>query len=83
VTPTTVVPLLTGPVAALVVLIWVVWMLRQDIKDMRRALEAERRRADSAEEAARASLTVISALTGQSIPQPSRTYVVTGPGDGT
>jgi hypothetical protein len=83
VTPTTVVPLLTGPVAALVVLIWVVWMLRQDIKDMRRALEAERRRADSAEEAARASLTVISALTGQAISPPSRTYVVTGPGDGT
>ena len=77
------VTLLTGPVAALVVLIWVVWMLRSDIKDMRAALEAERRRADSAEEAARASLTVISALTGQAIQPPPRTYMVAGPGDGT
>ena len=63
-------PLLTGPVAALVVLVWVVWMLRKDIADMRDALAAERVRADSAEEAARTSLAVISALTGQPLPTP-------------
>lgn len=63
-------PLLTGPVAALVVLVWLVWMQRRDIADMRKALEAERVRADSAEEAARTSLAVISSLTGQALPVP-------------
>ena len=80
--PATIVPLLTGNVGALVILIWVVWMQRQDIRDMRTALDAERRRADSAEEAARASLTVISALTGQPVPQPSRAYMARSPGEG-
>jgi hypothetical protein len=82
-TTSSVLPWLTGPAAALVVLIWVVVMARQDIRDLRRALEAERRRADSAEEAARASLAVISALTGQPIPAPPRAYAVQGPVDDT
>jgi hypothetical protein len=71
-------PLLTGPVAALVVLVWLVWMQRRDITDLRRALEAERVRADSAEEAARTSLAVISSLTGRALPvappYPRRAY---------
>lgn len=46
-------PYLTGPVAALAVLLWVVIMLRKDNKDLRQALQDERKRADSAEEAAR------------------------------
>lgn len=46
-------PYLTGPVAALVVLAWVFVLQRKDMADLRKALEDERRRADSAEEAAR------------------------------
>lgn len=46
-------PYLTGPVAALIVLIWVFILQRQDMGDLRKALEDERKRADSAEEAAR------------------------------
>jgi hypothetical protein len=63
-------PLLTGPAAAVAVLVWLVWMQRRDLTDLRRALEAERVRADSAEEAARTSLAVISSLTGQALPVP-------------
>ena len=33
-------PYLTGPAAAVVVLVWVVWMQRQDIRDLRRINEA-------------------------------------------
>jgi hypothetical protein len=58
-------PYLTGPAAALVILVWVVIMLRQDIKDLRRVNEAANKRADSAEEAARSSLEMLRALTGQ------------------
>ena len=58
-------PYLTGPAAAVVVLVWVVWMQRQDIKDLRRTNEAASKRADSAEEAARSSLEMLRALTGQ------------------
>jgi len=58
-------PYLTGPAAAVVVLVWVVWMQRQDIKDLRRINEAASKRADSAEEAARSSLEMLRALTGQ------------------
>ena len=58
-------PYLTGPAAALVVLVWVVWMQRQDIKDLRRTVKAANKRADSAEEAARSSLDMLRALTGQ------------------
>jgi hypothetical protein len=46
-------PYLTGPVAALIVLAWVFILQRQDLADMKKALEDERKRADSAEEAAR------------------------------
>lgn len=65
-----VLPLLTGPVAALVVLVWWIVSLRKDVADLHREVTAERDRADSAEEAARTSLTVITALTGQ--PSPAR-----------
>ncbi len=63
--PQDILPLLTGPAAALAVLIWVVWMQRQDIKELRKALEAERRRADTGEEAARTTLAVLTHITGQ------------------
>ena len=58
-------PYLTNPAAAVVVLVWVVVMLRQDIKDLRHINEAANKRADSAEEAARSSLDMLRALTGQ------------------
>ena len=64
-TPTDILPLLTGPAAAVAVLVWVVWMQRQDIKEMRREREALLKRADSAEEAARTTLAVLSAATGR------------------
>lgn len=48
-----IIPYLTGPVAALLVLCCWVWTQRQDIADLREALKEERKRADSAEEAAR------------------------------
>jgi hypothetical protein len=60
--PSVLLPYLTGPVAALVVLIWVVWMQRKDITELRRALDAERSRADSAEEAARTTNQLLSGL---------------------
>ena len=52
--PTAILPYITGPAAALAVLIWVVWMQRKDIAELRKIIDAERRRADAAEEAARA-----------------------------
>jgi hypothetical protein len=61
----TVLPYLTGPAGALAVLIWVVWMQRKDIADLRRAAEAERSRADSAEEAARTSSELLRAILDQ------------------
>jgi hypothetical protein len=61
----TVLPYLTGPAGALAVLIWVVWMQRKDISDLRRAAEAERSRADSAEEAARTVRELLTAILGQ------------------
>lgn len=59
-------PYLTGPIGALVTLIWVVWMQRQDISELRRTVDAERRRADSAEEAARTSNNLIAGLLDRS-----------------
>ncbi|HEY7432001.1 MAG TPA: hypothetical protein VH641_14865 [Streptosporangiaceae bacterium] len=58
----TLLPLLTGPSAAAAVLVWVVWMQRKDIADLRKALDAERRRADTAEEAARTTNTLLASL---------------------
>ena len=55
-------PYLTGPAGAVAVLIWVVWMLRKDIAELRRIVEAERSRADSAEEAARTANALIAGL---------------------
>lgn len=60
--PTDVLPLLTGPAGALAVLIWVVWMQRRDLSEQRRTIEAERKRADAAEEAARTANTLIASL---------------------
>lgn len=59
-------PYLTGPAAALAILIWWVVLLRKDMADMRKALEDERKRADSAEEAARTMNALLSkALDGR------------------
>ena len=60
--PSAVLPYITGPAAALAVLIWVVWMQRKDIAELRKIIDAERRRADSAEEAARATHQLIAGL---------------------
>ena len=64
--PSTLFPYLTGSGGALCVLVWVVWMLRRDISDLRRTVEAERRRADSAEEAARTANQLIAGLLDRS-----------------
>jgi hypothetical protein len=63
--PAEILPYLTGPVGALAVLIWVVWMQRQDIRELRRALDAQTTRANSAEDAARTTLATINALAGR------------------
>ena len=55
-------PYLTGPIGALVVLIWWVWTLRKDVSELRRTIDAERRRADSAEEAARTANQLIAGV---------------------
>lgn len=57
-------PYLTGPVAALVVLIFWVILMRKDLADMRKAVEDERKRADSAEEAARTVNALLSKVLG-------------------
>lgn len=57
-----IVPLLTGPAAALVICVWVIWWLRQDLKELRRANKELVKRADSAEEAARTSNALIEKL---------------------
>jgi len=63
---TDVLPLITGPVGALAVLIWVVYMQRRDLSEQRRTIEAERRRADVAEEAARTANALIASLLDKS-----------------
>ena len=60
--PSTVIPYLTGPIGALAVLVWVVWMQRRDIAELRAVIDAERRRADAAEEAARTTNQLIAGL---------------------
>lgn len=55
-------PFLSGPAAAVVVLVWVVWMQRRDISELRKTNEADRRRADVAEEAARTTNSLLQAL---------------------
>lgn len=57
-----VLPYLTGPVGALVVLVWVVWMQRKDIAELRKTIDAERHRADAAEEAARTTNQLLTGL---------------------
>lgn len=61
-TPQDIVPLLTGPTAALVICIWVIWWLRGDLKELRKANKELVRRADSAEEAARATNVLLDKL---------------------
>ena len=61
-TLTELVPYLTGPAGALIVLAWVVWTQRKDLAELHRTVDAERRRADSAEEAARTSNALIAGL---------------------
>jgi hypothetical protein len=60
--PANIFPYLTGPAGALAVLIWVVWMQRRDIAELRKIIDAERRRADSAEEAARTTYELLAGL---------------------
>ena len=64
-TPTDFLPLLSGPAAAVVILVWMVWMQRQDIKEMRRALDAANARATVADEAARTTLAALNSLAGR------------------
>lgn len=47
-----IVPLLTGPAAALVICVWVIWWLRGDLKDQRKINRELIKRADAAEVAA-------------------------------
>jgi hypothetical protein len=55
VSATDILPLLTGPAAALVICVWVIWWLRADLKELRKTNRELARRADSSEEAARTS----------------------------
>ena len=59
---TTFLPYLTGPAAAVIVLVWWVWTQRKDLAELRRTVDAERRRADSAEEAARTANALIAGV---------------------
>ena len=61
-------PYLTGPIGALVVLIWWVWTLRKDLAELRGTVDAERRRADAAEEAARTANALIAGVLERSRP---------------
>jgi hypothetical protein len=54
--------LLTGSGGAVVALAWMVWMQRQDIKDMRRENTAANTRASASDEAARTTLAVLQAM---------------------
>lgn len=63
---TTVLPYLTGPAGAVIVLVWWVWTLRRDLAELRKTIDAERRRADSAEEAARTANTLIAGVLDRS-----------------
>ena len=65
---TTLLPYLTGPMGALAVLVWVVWTQRRDIAELKATIDAERRRADSAEEAARTANTLIAGVLERSRP---------------
>ena len=61
-------PYLTGPAGAVIVLAWWVWTLRRDLAELRKTVDAERRRADSAEEAARTSNALIAGVLERSRP---------------
>lgn len=61
-------PYLTGPIGALCVLIWWVWTLRKDVSELRGIVDAERRRADAAEEAARTANALIAGVLERSRP---------------
>ena len=63
-----VVPYLTGPVGAVCVLIWWVWLQRKDLAELRKIVDAERRRADAAEEAARTANALIAGVLERSRP---------------
>ena len=65
---TQILPYLSGPAGALVTLAWVVWMQRRDIAELRATISAERRRADSAEEAARTANALIAGVLERSRP---------------
>ena len=63
---TTLLPYLTGPAGAVIVLVWWVWTQRRDLAELRKTIEAERRRADSAEEAARTANALIAGVLDRS-----------------
>ena len=60
--PSAVLPYLTGPVAALALALLWIWTQRHDIGELRKIIEAERKRADAAEAAARATYELIAGL---------------------
>lgn len=66
--PSQVLPYITGPAAGLAVLIWVVWMQRKDIAELRKIIDAERARADAAEEAGRATYQLIAGIVDRTRP---------------
>ncbi len=55
-------PLLTGPVAGLAIAIWMIFMLRSDLKQKDKMIEALQRRADAAEVAASTSNALLTKL---------------------
>lgn len=52
----------SGPAGALVALAWWIFTLRRDVAELRKIIEAERRRADAAEEAARTANALIAGV---------------------
>ena len=65
---TTLLPWLTGPAGAVIALAWWIWTLRRDLAELRKTVDAERRRADSAEEAARTANALIAGVLERSRP---------------
>ena len=64
--PSQVLPYITGPAGAVAVLIWVVWMQRKDIAELRKTIDAERQRGDASEEAARATYQLVAGVLDRS-----------------
>ena len=65
---TALLPYLSGPVGGLAIALWWVWTLRQDVKELRKTIDAERSRADAAVEAARTANALIAGVLERSRP---------------